>query len=73
MRELLNTKSKQSVPNIQNEAKAILNSHNGFKASVNRPPKTSKKQKNAKNVIVRRIKSGGGNVAHHGNRTMANG
>lgn len=27
-----------------------------------RPPKTSKKQKNAKNVIVRRIKSGGGNM-----------
>lgn len=27
-----------------------------------RPPKTSKKHKNAKNVIVRRIKSGGGNM-----------
>lgn len=28
-----------------------------------RPPKTSKKQKSAKNVIIRRIKSGGGNVS----------
>lgn len=41
--------------------------------AANRPPKTSKKQKNSKNVIVRRIKSGGGNMAHQASRTVGAG